>query len=291
MTKKAFENVDRDNEGGDEEKDDDVQREVTDKDVDEKMNPKEEEDEEEEEAEEKSKKSVDLTQDDLEKSLSLLTSFVEAGDVPTRKEALLNKAQETTLSKSEQKELFDILGGNTDAKSTLADDVAKSMEPSEDMQKALDVSDFLRETHDEAVKVSMLLADHLQKVDNSIEKSDVRQHEFNLVLAKAVSVIGNLTKAMSERLGVIESQPVRGPKSQTRPLEKSFANSTVGKESLSKSEILNTMSEMIEESCNKGYSGTVDGIDLIMASSKYEQFNQIHPSVLAMVQQKKRTIQ
>ena len=245
-----------------------------------------EEEEEGEEEEEKSAKSEDLTEDDLEKSLGKLTDYVESGDVPTRKQSLLEKAQKEELTKAEQDELFEILGSGEKApEQSLSDEVEKAMEPSDDLQKALDVSEYLNETHEEAKRINTMLADR-------IEKSDSRQHEFNLLLAKAVAQVGQLTKAMSSRLGVIEDQPAREPKSQgTKPLEKGFANTEPGEDSLSKSDILDTMGAMIRDSVDKGQGGAVDGIDLLTASAKYEQFNQIHPSVLAMVQKKKGAVQ
>ena len=54
----------------------------------------------------------------------------------------------------------------------------------------------------------------LAEVADRLEKSDQRQHEFNLVQARAIVQMGSLVKAMSERLGVIESQPARQPKSR-----------------------------------------------------------------------------
>lgn len=243
----------------------------------------EEEEGEEEETEKcaSAKKSADLTEDDLEKSLGHLQRYIEDGDAPTRKEVLLQKAQREELSKSEQQELFEILGsGSTGDNFTLVDEIEKAMEPSEDLQKALDVSDFLSETHEETKRVFQTVAEH-------IEKSDSRQHEFNILLAKGVADIGNLVKAMSTRLGVIEERPAHAPKSQVLGLQKSFAGQPVPSNRLSKSEILNTMSVLIEKSCNANMGGVVEGIDLVNAASKYEQFNQIHPTVLALVERER----
>lgn len=233
---------------------------------------------EDKEEEEESEKSDDLSEDDLEKSLGYLQSYIEKGDTPTRKEVLLKKAQTEELDKSEQQELFAILGGGDSSEDReIANSIEKAMEPSDDLQKALDVSDFLAETHEETKRVFQVLGDH-------IEKSDSRQHEFNILLAKGVADIGNLVKSVSKRLKVIEGQPAHPPKSQTPALQKSFANQQPKEENqLSKSEILDTMSLMIEKSCKEGQSGYVDGIDFVTASSKYEQLNQIHPTILNMV--------
>lgn len=225
-------------------------------------------------------KSEDLTEDDLEKSLSKLTDYVRSEDKPTRKQYLLAKAQKEELNKSEQEELFEILGSGDKAPKFLSNEIEKAFTPSDDLQKALDVSDFLSETHEESKRVAQMLAE-------TIEKSDNRQHNFNIVLAKAIAQIGGLTKAISERLEVIEDQPIHAPKSKNiRALEKGFAGNEASK-SLSKSEILETMSQMVKESVDAGLNGMVGGVDMVNASSKYEMLNQINPNVLDMIQRKR----
>jgi hypothetical protein len=269
----------------DEEKKASVEKAESDGKDKEKKDMEYEEKEGEEEEKSCAKKSDDLTEDDLEKSLSKLEEYVEKGDVPTRKQVLLEKAQKEELTKSEQAEIFQILGGGEVAPSeTLVDEVSKAMEPTEDLQKALDVSDFLSETHEEAKNINKLLADR-------IEKSGNRQNEFNLILAKSVALIGKLAKSMDTRLADIEMQPVRKPKSQARPLNKSFANTTPASETLSKSDILNTMTDMVEKSCNAGQQGMVNNIDMVKAAAKYEQLNQINPAVLEMVKQARSAAQ
>jgi hypothetical protein len=243
--------------------------------------PDEEEEEMEEkeegEEEEKSEKSEDLSEDDLEKSLAKLEGYVEGKDEKTRKEILLEKAQKSSLSKSEQDELFQILGGSEATPSSpLIEDVSKAMEPSEDMQKALDVSDFLSETHEETKRVTTVLAEHMQK-------SDARQQDFNLLLAKAVADIGKLSKSIDERLAGIEGQPARPPKSKIKPLEKSFANSDAPEVKLSKGEILDTMNTMFRKSFDAGEHGLVNGVDMEKACAKYEITNQLDRNVLQMV--------
>ena len=226
------------------------------------------------------KKAEDLSQDDLQKSLDQLESVASEGDKVTRKQTLLAKAQTEELDKSEKDELFQILGaGDKSDEPTLADEVVKGMGDNEDLQKALDVSEYLQENQNELKKSLSVVAEH-------IEKSDNRQHEFNLILAKAVSSIGKNILGMGERLGVIEEQPARAPKSKgIQPLEKGFANQQPQGEQLSKSEILNGLSEMVEESVSKGMNGALeDGTDLVMASSKFEQFNAINPTLVQRVQ-------
>lgn len=239
-----------------------------------------EEESEEEDMEESAKKSKDLSQDDLERSLGKLETMATDEDRTTRKQMLLEKAQSEELSADEQGELFTLLGNSEQPEGpALSEQVVKGMEDNEDLRKALDVSEYLQENQSELQKSLGMLADH-------IEKSDNRQHEFNIVLAKAVSDIGKKVLGMSERLGIVERQPARAPKSRgAQPLEKGFAGQAAQGEQLSKSEILGAMSEMVEKSVSEGRGGALeDGTDLIVASSKYESFNTIAPSVLTQVQ-------
>ena len=245
-----------------------------------KLEKQEEEEMEEEGEEEEEEKSEDLTEDDLEKSLSQLEGEVAKSDFASRKDQLLEKAKAGDLEKSEQDELYQLLGGEPRDEESLADDITKGFEANDDLQKALDVSDYLREQHTE-------LTASLEGLADEIEKSGNRQHQFNLVLAKAVADTGRMVKGMAERLGVIEQQPAREPKAKrtpAQPMEKSFAGQPPAGEELSKAQILDTLESMISESIEKGNAGnTEDGIDLTVAASKVEQFGQIHPQLLARI--------
>lgn len=237
--------------------------------------------EEEEEEMEESEKSSDLTEDDLEKSLVKLQALVDADDPTSRKQFLLEKAQQETLEKSEQKELFDLLGDDTGDTENFDEEIIKGLEENETLQKALDVSDFLQEQHTELVKSLGALASHM-------EKSDSRQHEFNLILAKAVADEGRLIKGIAERLSVIEDQPAREPKSRgvtgARALEKSFAGASPVEGQLSKAATLDGLIGMLEESLAKGQGGvTDDGIDLAKAVTKCELFGAVEPRLLEQV--------
>ena len=227
-------------------------------------------------------KSDDLTEDDLEKSLAQLEGAVSEGSPVDRKSELLNKAMDKELEKSEHDELFLLLGGSTPEPVTpLADEITKSMDDNTELQKALDVSDFLQEQHSELTKSLGALA-------GRIEKSDLRQHEFNIILAKAVANMGRLTQTVSTRLGTIEDQPVRAPKSkQATPLQKSFGGKPPAESKLSKSDIQDTLTSLIEKSVDAGQGGAVNGYDLINESSKFEQLNTINPAVMAMVQKER----
>lgn len=229
------------------------------------------------------KKSVDLTGEDLEKSLQKLTEIVQASDTTTRKDTLLSKAQAgEELSKSERSELFGLLGGQAQPQEkTLSEDLTKGLTQNGAMQEALDVSNYLTEQHAELCKSLGALGEH-------VEKSDARQHEFNLVLAKAVADVGNLVKSVAETVGAIAGQPARAPKSVGvaggKVLAKSFAGAQSAEGQMSKSEILDTLDTMMEKSLAAGHGGrSAQGEDLLMAISKYEQTSALSPSLLAEV--------
>jgi len=225
-------------------------------------------------------KSVNVSGDDLQKGLDKLDNFIEQGDSSTRKEQLLTKALEEDLEKSEKEELFGLMGGDEVAEEFVksqADEVVEGFETNEELSKAYDVSDFLREQHTELNKSLSTLADNQTQ-------SDSRQHEFNLLIAKSMSDNGKLVKAMSERLGVIENQPVRGPKSKMAPgqvLSKSFGGAPPEGETMTKSQVLDGLDNLMVKSMGAGRNGASEsGEDIVNAVAKYEQLQEISPSLL-----------
>jgi hypothetical protein len=193
---------------------------------------------------------------------------------------------EGDLEKSERDELFGLMGGATTEEPKPAEPITKSMLENETLQKALDVSDYLREQHEELCKSLGMLSDYQ-------EQSESRQHEFNLILAKAVSDTGQLVKAMSARLGVIAAQPARGPKSKgVEPLQKSFGGQPPEGEQLSKGMVLDALDALHVESMEKGMDGRTSGGESILnAIAKYENTNMLSKSMLAEVQAYRRSQQ
>jgi len=237
------------------------------------------EDEEEEEEEEKARKS--LTGFDLQKSLDKLAEFAERNDLPSRKEALLSKAADDSLNKSERDELFDLLGGEAVVADEPGESITKSLTENETLQKALDVSDYLQEQHTELVK-------SLRNVGEEIEKADHRRHEFNLVLAKAVKDIGEMVKSMSAEMGVISNKPAHAPKSLgvrgAQVMQKSFGGQAPAGEALTKSDVLNALDGLMEESMSKGMGGATEfGEDIALATAKYEQTHELSKSMFNTV--------
>ena len=218
------------------------------------------------------KKSL-ISEDDLNKTLDELETLIKSDDPTSRKEALLAKAQTGDLDEAERDELFKALGGGdelADGEPTFAENLTKSFADNDGLQKSLDVSEYLDEQHGELIKSLTAVADR-------IESSDLRQHDFNIVLAKAIHQTGTLMKAVSHRLGVIETQPARGPKSRgvrvpegQGALAKSFGGDPAAGtgESLSKGETLDLMVDMMEKS---GNGQAPCGEDITHATAKYEQ--------------------
>jgi hypothetical protein len=250
----------------------------------------EREEEEEEEAAEREgetekgcgmKKSGELNTDDLEKSLAKLEQVAGSGDAPTRRDRLMDKARNDELSKSEREELFELLGGEPASASGCAgESIAKSMQENDTLAKAVDVSDYLQEQHNELVK-------SLQVVGEEIRKSDVRNHDFNLVMARAVNDIGQLVKSLAESVEALNQQPARAPKSaglRTRSrdvLQKSFAAQSGSEDPLSKGEILAGLDGLMQKSMIAGNPGVAPhGEDITMAVAKYEQTHQLSRPML-----------
>lgn len=228
----------------------------------------------------KMSKAENLTADDLEKSLEVLQNAVATDDVPTRKNELLSKAAEGDLSKGEQDELFQILGGGqVDDPSGEVVDLNKGFSENDQIREALDVSEYLQALHGELNK-------SLATVGGEIEKADNRRHEQFLMLAKAVVDIGHMIQAVSENLGVIAGQPARAPKSRgVQVLQKGFGGQPpAGGDQMSKSDLADTIDVMFRKSMDDGRDGMSQcGEDLLKASSKLESTGDISPRLLKEV--------
>lgn len=233
----------------------------------------------------KTKKSMSATvsEEDLTKTLDEIEDLYKAEDPVERKNQLLQKAQEGDLTADENEELLKALRGGdqmVDDDPSISDQLTKSFGENEGLQKALDVSEYLDEQHGELVK-------SLSTLGEIVEQDGRRQHSFNLVLAKAIHQIGTLQKGISERLGVIERQPVRPPKSQgvrvpqsQGALAKSFATADGGApaaegEQMSRNEILDTLCDMMEKS-----ETAPCGESVMHATAKYEQTGQMSKSLI-----------
>ncbi len=230
----------------------------------------------------KAKKSmVGVTNEDLQKTLDEIEDLVKAEDPMERKNQLLQKAQEGDLTVDEHEELLKALRGGGDAATDvddLGESLVKGFGENAGLQKALDVSEYLDEQHGELLK-------SLNAVGEAIEADGRRQHDFNLILAKAMHQTGTLIKGMSERLGIIEKQPARPPKSRgvripadQAALAKSFPGNDGGApapEGLSRDEILDVMTDMMEKS-----ETAPCGESVLLSTAKYEQTGQMSKAMV-----------
>lgn len=268
--------------GDEEEPEDEEDEEEDDEDEDETESAGDEEDETEEENGMSVKSQVNVSEADFQKSLDRLEAEANTGNQETRRSALLAKAQSGDLDPEERDELFAIMGGGDTANKSLGSEVTEGLNSNETLQKAYDVSDFLAEHNLELTKSLDLLSAKVEAQDN-------RQHEFNLVLAKAMVDTGKLIKAMSERLGVIASQPAREPKARgAQPLQKSMVGGSLPPEgdNLSKSQIQDALDDMMQKSVDSGNQGvSPGGMDIAVETAKFEMSNKLSPKMFAEVRQ------
>lgn len=238
-------------------------------------------DQEEMEDEEKAcgtKKSQDITEDDLQKSIERLESYVEDSDPVSRKEALLNKALKEDLSPDELQELYKSMGGessNSESNEEV-DSIIDGFENNEVIQKALDVSDYLGEQHQELMKA-------LGGIEAGMTSNYTRQHEYNIILAKSIATLGRIVGDLKKSFDGFENTPVRKPTS-VQPLNKAFAGNESDKgDRLSKSEVMNDLMEMAQEGHTK-----IAGYDLSRAVAQLEASNQIAPAIIQALQTRKK---
>lgn len=240
-----------------------------------------EDDDEEDGAPGAVKKGLQVTEDDLQKSIDALTA--QTLKTPeARKKVLLSKAISTELTAEENTELQGLLGGAKVEKS-LAEEVIAPFEEDEDLNKSIDVSTYLTQNHDALIKALTRVADGLE----SFQKS---QQSFDLVLAKAVSNGLKLTKSMSEKLGVMASAPARAPKSQgvrpgTQVIEKGFANGAPPQgDEPDRDETLTGLDMLMQKSMREGHSGhAACGEDIAVSTANYESNGRISKNLMTEV--------
>lgn len=212
----------------------------------------------------------DMTDDELQKAMDLLEDTAQSTE--DERETLLQKALDDEITDEENERLRALLAGDDGEENpSLAKSATAALQPenNEKLKKSLDVSTYLDGMYEGTMSALAELAE-------TIEKSDTRQHNFNVVLARGVRALGILAKSLDERMEAIETQPVgnfraRRSTSQPKALEKSFAGKEPEGETLSKSQVLDTLEEMHVESIEKGNNGhALCGEDLNKAITKYE---------------------
>jgi hypothetical protein len=225
--------------------------------------------------EQEDQKKSDLSEDDLVKSLEKIEALAKSETPDARKQALLEKAQQGDLPTEERDELFSLMSGGAAADS-FGTEVAKSLtDDSEDIQKAIDISDYVSELHSGLVKA-------LTAVGDRVEKSETHQHETNLVLAKGLLDMGKLAqqtqllvKAVHEDVASLTQRPIRAPRSQlsgVQGIQKSIGGAPAAEDQISKSEVHSLLHDMLQKSMQEGRDGAAQcGVDITNAASLYEQ--------------------
>lgn len=201
-----------------------------------------------------------VTAETLSKALQAMQSYVRANDVGSRRTALLQKAQRSTLATKERDELFALLAGQDVKKSTLAGQVRRNFRKDETMAKSVqsaaeqqDVSDYLDSLSDNISRSLGTLA-------KATEASSQRQHSVNLIMCKALAQVGGAVRAIGERMQVLEQQPAREPKSlSANPVQKSFAGNPASANEMSADDILASLTAMNEQSYKEGRRGLSKG--------------------------------
>jgi hypothetical protein len=209
----------------------------------------------------------------LEKSLAELEDATAGGQ--SRKAELLQKSESERLSEEESAELVALLSGRSNA----GGEIRKAMGEGESLQKALDVSDFLRDLHSN-------VTDALETIGEDLAKSQIERQEYESVLAKALIDVGGtvkdlveLTKSLKDEVEAMSGKPVRQPEAinpghkTVEPIEKGFAGSQPAKGTLHDREaVLNVLEGELSKSVDAGRAGrTETGEDLYQVIPLVEQ--------------------
>lgn len=249
------------------------------------MDDLEDEDEDEDEDAEKS----DMTEMDLVKALDAMDDLANAsanGITPRQQSLAAKLARGEPLTKSERAEL-----AATDE--PMAKSHKESFVENPQIAQGFEVSEFL----DAALTK---VADALDANRTEMNKSFGDLGEFNRALAKSLNALGAVVMAQDKKIRqlekslageaqprFVEAAPAKAVTSRTAvgkkvndggSIRKSEGGSGAGT-TLTKSMILDTLDAEIQKSGN----GVVDGIDLVLESSRYETTQLLSPDALRLV--------
>jgi hypothetical protein len=210
-----------------------------------------------------SAKHVAVTEDSLKKALKTLMSVAKASEGGN---SLMQRAQSAEgITKSEAKALFGKVAKGARRSASLGESVAKSFTEDRALSQAhgqtqdSDVGDYLEALTERTAKSQAMLADTME---GSVQQLTAQNERYHSVMAKALGQSLATLKLISERMGVIEAQPTRAPKSlSAQPVEaarKSFAGSAPNA-TLSKAEMLDTLTRMNLDSMKSGRQGMSKG--------------------------------
>lgn len=224
-----------------------------------------------------------MKQDDLEKGLNALRAAAEDGNPAARRQELFAKSEDGTISDEERQELIKSLGGGN----SLVDQVSAPYE-SDELQKSIEVSEYLKEHNIAELNALSILADQM-------EKSEAKSHDFRLALAQTLTSFHDLVKSQNDRIESLQKsiedfggQPARAPRSkmagqpeQNVALQKSGGGAHAGGDGLGRGDILGALEDMAKSSEN----GLVAGQNIMTATAKFESTGAISPGVYSAVQE------
>jgi len=248
-------------------------------------------DDEDDEIDEDAAKS-DLTEDTLVKALDEMDNIANAsanGVNPRERELAAKLASGTPLTKSERAEMSSFADDTT----TLEKSNRETFMENPQIAQGFEVSDFL----------DAALTKVAEALDNSREemtKSFSEVGEFNRALAKSLNALGAVVisqdkeiRALKKSLaGVstasVEAAPAKGV-ARTSVGQKVNDSGAIRKSQggkgndvqLTKGVILQTLDELLEKS--EGKQGVVDGVDLVLESSRYETTQLLSPDAMRLV--------
>jgi hypothetical protein len=232
----------------------------------------------------------DLTEDTLIKALDEMDSIAVAASngISPREQALASKlASGTPLTKSERAELA--AAGEPMAKSH-----KESFVENPQIAQGFEVSEFL----DAALTK---VAEALDTNREEMTKSFGEVGEFNRALAKSLNALGAVVIAQDKKIRqlekslageaprrVVEAAPAKGVTSSRSSVGQRVNDSggmrksqAAGGATLTKGMILDTLDDQIAKS--DGQRGVVDGVDLVLESSRYETTQLLSPDAMRLV--------
>lgn len=166
-------------------------------------------------------------------------SSIAKGDFKFGKEEEDDKKAEKALPNMKDEDKED----TKDVSKSLADHAAETP----DVQKGLELSPFLQSwVNTQAQALSSTESRIVSNLAKSINEANAKQESFNFELAKSLQALGEALALQAQRIEQVESTPARGPKSNVVPINKSFGPGGNGEETLSKSQVLDTMVEMVK---------------------------------------------
>jgi len=269
------------------------------KDAKERGEPSEDEDEEKSDdgdADDMKKKKAcksSVDERDLMKALDVLEAVAGGVDAPDRRSELAEKLAQGTIEKSEEGELRDLLG-EEQQEEELDKSFTEIFANDDQLRTDYEISPFIERN-------SQLMAEGLDFLRASLEKSSERQGSFNVALAKSFRSIGQTVldqmdliksqqgqiRALSERLGIVESTPMpRKSASGTRPLAKSFAGGNENQ--IGREQIMDGLNRLMAKSSRSNFLAPC-GESIERAVAMYETSGVISKSLLKDVQEELQT--